>query len=176
MFLSGIGDRGNHSADFHVVSDTQLDVEIPEALSGNVRLVVVNSKGATLVATQNDLTSHPGQPHRPIDSRRASHVPRIRSTVNPVAVVATKGTVKDPGLRDTYFIENGGRVMHMGDNGVYFVKNGGRIEGPPGRALVFHEPRAEVSVGGGSENAEGDREFETVSLSVVPTGFVIVPP
>jgi hypothetical protein len=124
MFVGSEHDKGVN-ADFQVVSDTQLDLEIPENLSGNVRLIVVNPKGATLVVTQSDLSFHPGQPHRTIDPGRAGRVPRIRSTVSPVAVVGAKGSVKGPDLRDTYF---------------------------------------------------GDREFDTMSLSVVPTGFVIVSP
>jgi hypothetical protein len=124
IFVGGEHDKVVN-ADFQVVSDTQLDLEIPEKLSGNVRLVVVNPKGATLVVTQNDLSFHPGQPHRPIDPQRAGHLPRIRSTASRIAVVGAKGSVKDPGLRDTYF---------------------------------------------------ADREFDTVSLSAVPTGFAIVPP
>ncbi len=124
MFIGAQRDKVVN-ADFRVVSDTQLDVEIPENLSGNVRLVVVNPKGSTMVATQNDLSSHPGQARHAIDPRHAGQVPRIRSTASQVKVVGAKGLVKDPGLRDTSF---------------------------------------------------GDREFDAVSLSVVPTAFTIVPP
>jgi hypothetical protein len=124
MFVGGEHDKVVN-ADFQVVSDTQLDLEIPETLSGNVRLAVVNPKGATLVVTQNDLSFHPGQARRAVAPPRPSHVPRMPSTANPVAVVGLKRTVKDAGLRDEHF---------------------------------------------------GDREFDAVSLSVVPTGFAIVPP
>src|SRR5260370_27521984 len=100
----------------------------------------------------------------------------MRPTANPVAVVGGKGTVKDAGLHDTHFVEGGGRVVPMGENGLYFVKNGGRIEGPHTRALVFHKPRAQVSIGGPNTNAVGDPEFQTVNLRLVATAFLIVPP
>jgi hypothetical protein len=175
MFVGSDHDKVAN-ADFQVVSDTQLDVEIPETpLLGNIHLVVVNAKGATLVVPQNDLSSHHSQPRKPASIRHAS-LPRIPSPPNPVAHVDARGLMKDAGRHNSYFVEGGGRVVPSGDSGVYFVKNGGRIEGPHGRALVFYEPGAKVSTGGPNANADSDREVETVSLSVVPTGFVIVPP
>jgi hypothetical protein len=125
-FLGGPDDRTGRNADFHVVSDVQLEVEIPEDLSGNVRLKVANEKGATLVVAQNDLSSHFNQSRPPTRQVRASRLPQKRPT-------PSSGAHLDARKRITL-------------------------------------------IGGTSANDDADQELEAPSLSVVPTGFVIVPP
>jgi hypothetical protein len=42
--------------------------------------------------------------------------------------------------------------------------------------LVVHEPQAGLSIDAAGKNAQGDREIESLSLSVVPAMFEIVAP
>ncbi len=179
LVLAGESAKNEAVADFQIVSDKELQVQIPEQLLGDARLVIINPKGATLVIARNDLLTIRGPAPRGTsrssghDSRRATHA---RNSANPVTQVADRAIVKDAGLRGVYFVEQGGRVTHTGGSCVYFVKNGGRVDGSGGRVLVVRELRATISIDGTKRNAESEREMESVNLSVIPAMFEIVPP
>jgi len=167
------------SAEFRIVSDSELEVEIPELQTTDVRLLVINPKGATLVVAQNDLSTFRRSSHRTgsrAQTGRSSQPKHLKRTAEPVTLVGSGATVNDPGTRGVYFVEKGGRVMHTGGSSVYFVKNGGTVEGSGGRVLVVREPQAGATVAAPGRNARGDREVESLSLSVVPTMFAVVAP
>jgi hypothetical protein len=167
------------SAEFRIVSDSELELEIPELQTADVRLVVINPKGATLVVAQNDLSTVRRSSSR-TDSRgqlgRVSRTSHVKHSAEPVTLVGGGAAVKDAGTRRVYFVEKGGRVTQTGGSCVYFVKNGGTVDGSDGRVLVVREPHAGATVAAPGKNARSDREVESLSLSVVPAMFEVVAP
>jgi hypothetical protein len=164
------------SAEFRIVSDSELEVEIPDLQITDARLVVMNPKGATLVVAQSDLSTirrSSNRTDRRAQTSRASHVKRSEE---PVTLVGGGGAVNDAGTRRVYFVEKGGRVTHNGGSCVYFVKNGGKVDGSGGRVFVVREPHAGDSIAAPGRNAKSDREVESLSLSVVSTTFEVVAP
>jgi hypothetical protein len=178
LFLVGESAKTVLPADFQIVSDTELNVQLPETLGSGARLVVINPLGATLVTAQNDVRSFRRQPENRKSGRRtaAKNVSRIRTSANPVSVVGNGGLVKDSGMQGVYFVEEGGRVIHTGGSCVYFVKNGGKVEGSGGRVFVVREPQGKSPLDAARNKAESDRDTPSVTLSVVPTTFIVVPP
>lgn len=178
LFLAGESAKSALSADFQIVSDTQLEVQLPEALAVDARIVLINPKGATLVIGQNDLRSY----RRPTENRTkggrapVKQVSRMRMSANPVTLVGPGVYVGDAGIRGVYVVEKGGGVVHTGGSCVYFVKNGGKVDGSGGRAFILHEPHSDVSIAAARNKTESDREVESVNLSIVPSTFVVVPP
>jgi hypothetical protein len=93
-FVAGTVTAGGHPADFRIISDTELEVEIPETLSGSVHPVVTNSKGTTLVVTQNDLGRHFSLPRRPTAQTPKNQRSRTQPPAGAVALsTANRDTV-----------------------------------------------------------------------------------
>jgi len=178
LFFTGESAKTVLPADFQIVADTQLNVQVPETFVRDARMVVINPRGATLVIAENDLRSVRWQPEK---RKTASGTPvkrasRVRISANPVTLVGNGAFVKDSGMQGVYFVEAGSVVAHSGGNCVYFVKNGGRVEGSGGRAFIVREPQADAAINAARNKTESDREVDSVSLSLVPTTFMIVPP
>jgi hypothetical protein len=178
LFLPGESAKTVLPAEFQIVSDAELNVQVPETLESGARLVIINPLGATLVAAQNDVRAFRRPPETRKSGRRtaAKNVSRVRASANPVTVVGNGGFVKDSGMQGVYFVEEGGRVIHTGGSCVYFVKNGGKVEGSGGRVFIVRELQGEASIGSARNRTETDRDAPALSLSVVPTTFVVVPP
>jgi hypothetical protein len=179
LFVAAERAGNAHSADFRVVSDSELEVEVPEQHGTGARMVVINPKGATLVVSQNDLSTV-----RRISTRtesraptgRVSHASHVQRSAEPVTIVGAGALVKDAGPRGIFFVEKGGRVTQTGGSCVYFVKNGGTVDGSGGHAFVLREPRAGASSAAAGRNTGSDREVESLSLSLVPAMFEAVAP
>jgi hypothetical protein len=175
LFLADEATRSVLSADFQIVSDTELDVQVPETTASRSRVVVINPKGATLVIAQNDLRTHRRPPEKRAKSGRTP-ASRVRNSADPVTLVGAKTVVNDGGNRGVYFVEKGGRVVDRGGSCLYFVKNGGQVASAGHPAFVIREPEANTPVAPARNKIESGREVDSVSLSVVPATFVIVPP
>ena len=178
LFLAGESAKTVLSAYFQIVSDTHLDVEVPETLASDARMLVINPKGATLVIAQNDLRflRRPSENRTTTKRTPANRTSRVRMSSDPVTLVAANAVVNDAGIRGVYFVEKGGRVIHTGGSCVYMVKSGGNVAGSGGRAFIVREPQANASIDAARRNSESDREVESVHLSVIPATFVVVPP
>lgn len=200
LFVSG--EAANHilAGDFRIVSDSRLEVEVPESLTGDARLLVVNPKGATVVVAQNDVRQAAAPQSNPSGRTHQGHASRTKHSANPLTLVTSGALIADAGIRGTYFVQKGGRVAHTGGSCVYFVKDGGQVEGAGGFTFVVREPQGNASITGKIANSktrgttrrnrragtplvstagevpEADREVESLSLSVVPATFEIVPP
>jgi hypothetical protein len=114
-----------------------------------------------------------------VDPRMQQRGPQIRINhrirVPEVRVVGAGAIVKDAGMQGAYFVEKGGSVFHTGGSCLYFVKNGGMLAGTGGRGFVVREPQADASLDRARGSNHNDREVESLSLSVVPATFTIVP-
>src|SRR5262249_54982271 len=122
LFVASESAGNSPPAEFRVVSDAELEVEIPEQHLGDAHLVVINPRGATLIVTQNELSTWRG-PSNPKGERtkfgKVSRASPARRSANPVTLVAGGGIVKDAGTHGIYFVEKGGRVSQSGGNCVY---------------------------------------------------------
>jgi hypothetical protein len=198
LFVAGESANNVLPGDFRIVSDGRLEVEVPESLTGDARLLVVNSKGATLVVPQNDVSQVWARNRKPAgrtQSAHANHVSRTKSSANPLTLVTSGAEIADAGQRGMYFVEQGGRVTHTGGSCLYFIQDGGQVEGSGGSTFVVREPQANAAITGATSNTkargparrnrraaaanavpEADREVESLSLSIVPSTFEIVPP
>jgi hypothetical protein len=179
LFVAAEHAANGLSAEYRIVSNSVLEVEVPDLHFTEVRLVVINPKGATLVVAQNDLSTFRRSSNR-TESRapggRVSRTSHVKRSAEPATLVGSGATVKVAGTRGVYIVEKGGRVTHTGGSCAYFVKNGGTVDGSGGRAFVVREPEAAASVAAAGKNAESDREVESLSLSVVPAMFDVVAP
>jgi hypothetical protein len=122
-----VGDGAKHesSADFRVVSDEELQLQVPDRLIATARLLIRNPKGATLVVARDDVAAHPERPPRTTPAGRVSvrnRSTRGRTSTNP------------------------------------FIG-----QSQPAAWLANAQPVV-------------DRDVESISLSVVPAMFTIVPP
>jgi hypothetical protein len=210
-FVAGDGANNVLAAEFRIVSDSRLEVEIPDSLTGDSRLLVVNPKGATVVVAQNDLMQASARRVRVVDRAHqggrtqpgrnpSGQSSRTKASANPLTEVTSGSVVADAGMRGMYFVQKGGRVTHTGGSCVYFIQDGGQVEGTGGRTFVVREPQGDAAITGTiastkspgiarrnrrtvaalvtalKEIPEADREVESLSLSVVPATFEIVPP
>ena len=200
VFVPEDGAKTVVPGDFRIVSDSRLEVEIPESLTADARMLVVNPKGATIVVAQNDVTTTWTRNSKTTGKTPSGQTARARSSASPLIVVTGGTVVADAGTRGMYFVKNGGRVTHTGGNVAYFIQDGGRVEGSSGTTFVVREPDGNSSITGTisatkkqnaahrnrraatalvtatTEVPEADREVESLSLSIVPATFEIVSP
>lgn len=143
----------------HVVSDTQLEFELPDRVVGSPLLLIVNPKGATLALS-------------PIQTM-GTQVPSNRafSSVDVVApgTVITKGS----GSRN-YLIENGGTVANTGSGCNVFVLKGGNLSLNSGSKglTVFCENEADIEQGP-SRSGQVVHQVGPLSVSILPTAIQI---
>jgi hypothetical protein len=126
VLFVGDGAGRETAADFRIVSDAELQVQVPEQLSGAARLLIRNPRGATLVVARNDVTAPGGRSSSKTAGGKASSrrgANHVRASANPVIRATNNAVARDA-----------------------------------------------------SRWTAADREVESVSLSVVPAMFMIVPP
>jgi hypothetical protein len=152
-------------AAFRVISDKELEVEVPDTLTGSADLVIVNPKGATLVTSRHDVKAQtPQQSGRPKSSRTTGRKPSVRtvSLVNNTFVESVQtGQVS--------FVREGGLANEAASGAVVLVRNGGRVSLPSNGGIVFHEPQATIS--GANRNKSTIREVPSVNLNVLSSTF-----
>lgn len=174
-FISSRNFGNGRTAGFRIVSDKRLEVEVPENMVGNPLLVVVNPKGATLVAGRNEFVPYVGRHKRPW--RPVAWKPRHQSLANPVLVVDANSVVDDGSGSRAFFIANGGRVAHSGGGCVFFVKDGGHLSvGGSGGQTVFHEPKADLADDVKGRSAQSIIEVQSLNVSLLSATFEVVSP
>jgi hypothetical protein len=200
LFIPDEGSKQILPGDFRIVSDSRLEVEVPESLTADARMLVVNPKGATVVVAQNDVATTWTRNSKSAGRAPAGQGGRVWRSANPLIVLAGGTVIADAGSRGMYFVQKGGRVTHSGGNCTYFVKDGGRVEGSSGTTFVVREPNGNATITGTAVAAKthsatrrnrraaaapvtaakeipaADREVESLSLSVVSATFEIGPP
>ena len=200
LFVAGETADNVLTVDFRIVSDERLEVEVPESLTSDARMLVVNPKGATVVVAQNEIIQAWVRNFKPASRPQSGRANKAKLPSNPLTLVTNGAVISDAGTRGMYFVKSGGRVTHTGGSCVYFIKDGGQVEGSGGRTFVVREPQGTASITGtiantktkgpGKHNRRGglaaliatneipetDREVESLSLSVVTSTFEIVPP
>jgi len=118
VWFAGRDSRGVTPAGFRLISDREIQVQVPQAWGEQV-VVVANRKGMTFTLHK----SGPISDHSRVDISRVAR-----------GVVATSG-------RGAFLVEDGGLVTARGN--LFFVKRGGRITSGEG-AAVFYEPGADI--------------------------------
>jgi hypothetical protein len=169
LFVSdGLGGRAPQTAGFRVVSDGELEVELPDNSRGSGYLIVVNPKGATLVASRSDVA-----PYISARDRVQMRVSRGaggggHSLERPLIRVGAQSVVSDGGGSAIYFVDQGGLIARTGGSCLFFVKSGGRVSfGGSGGQQVFYETGAEVEGNTHGRKSESFREVDSLSVSLV---------
>ncbi len=160
-------------AGFRIVSDRQLEVELPDNARGSGYLIVVNPQGATLVANRLDVTPYLSRSDQR-SLRHAGFPGSSRAPQRPVILVDSNSIVNDGGGGAIYFVQKGGLVTHTGGGCTFLVKSGGRVSfGGSGGQRVFYETGAEIDGAPRNGKSESTSEVGSLSISVLPTKMQI---
>jgi len=166
--VSVIGDRdflGNKLAAFRIVSDSQLEIDLPEATRGYLLLTISNPKGTTVAVSRDEFDGN-NRKDRPIDG--------------PLEVVKAKIIIENGTGSRGYFIEKGATVADNCAGYVFFVNKGGRMflrgdRGGHGQS-VFYESGADIVRAAQNGGRHTLHEVESLSMSVVASPLEILGP
>jgi hypothetical protein len=164
------------AAGFRIVSNRQLEVEVPDNAHGSGYLIVINPKGATLVAEPHDVTPYVSKSDRKqLQRLPASHRPIVPVVPDrPLIGVNSHAVVNDGGGGAIFLVDQGGLITHTGGGCLFFVKKGGRIAVDGGGQTVFYETGAEVGNANQNRKSESYREVDSLSLSTVAKKLQII--
>jgi hypothetical protein len=147
------------TAAYRVVSDNQLEVDLPDRVVGSPLLVIVNPKGATVVMSQRQVQS---------DRRN------LRPYVTSVRVVQSGMVVSDGSGSCNYLVENGGVIARAGGSCNFFVLKGGRVASAGAGALtVFCERESDIEQGQSRGGGNTVHEVSSLSVSGISTPIEI---
>jgi hypothetical protein len=100
VWFVGDGAGRETSAGFRIVSDEELQVQVPERLSGAARVLIRNPRGATLVVGRDELTAPGTRPSSKTgggNSSAQSRTIRGRASASPVGRLTNNAVLNDVG-------------------------------------------------------------------------------